>query len=291
MSHETNWGRCEKMIRSVKKIFCIFLLCLIAIVIPKHSAISTHVGQLIAQNTVNTILLDAGHGGVDSGASSRCGIVEKDINLAIALELQRLAEADGWRVVMTRTEDKMLGDGKGSIRSRKTQDLRARKEIIDRELPLVAVSIHLNSFREDPNVRGAQVFYPAGPGDEGVLEKSKMLAEAIQSERESGIDDGKERTALSKSGVMILNNPKAPTVIVECGFLSNREEARKLADREYQLKLAALIYNGIMRYIRETNEQGVEIVYSGNSFSEVEISSEQPVDKDASIKGVNVEKH
>ena len=254
------------MSKYIKTIFCIFLLCLIALAVPGHSAISTYVGKFIAGNT---IVIDAGHGGMDGGASSRSGTTEKDINLAIAFEVQRLAEADGWRVVMTRSEDKLLGGGTGSIRSQKTQDLIARKEIIDKELPLVAVSIHLNSFREDPGVRGAQVFYPKGPGNDEILEKSKMLAEAIQSELESGIDDGKERAAMSKSGVRILNNPKAPTVIVECGFLSNRDEAKKLADSEYQLKLAVLIYNGIMKYISGTNDDSVEIIDSANSLSGV----------------------
>ena len=263
------------MSRYIKTILCVFLLGVIAVAVPKHSSISTYVGKFTAKNT---IVIDAGHGGMDGGASSRSGILEKDINLAIAFEVKRLAEADGWRVVMTRNEDKLLGNGAGSIRSKKTQDLKGRKEIIDKERPFICVSIHLNSFREDSSVRGAQVFYPKGPGDESILENSKILAEAIQSELESGIDDGKERTALSKNGVRILNAPKATTVIVECGFLSNKNEAENLSDSEYQLKLAVLIYNGIMKYASGASDGSVELIDNANSISKVKISSEKSVD-------------
>jgi len=247
------------MKKTVETIICIILLCLITIAIPRYSATLQYVSKIFSMDTV---VIDAGHGGMDGGAESRSGTTEKNINLAIATEVKRLAQADGWRVVMTREEDRLLGRQEGSIRSKKTQDLKARKEIIDKEKPLVAVSIHLNSFKQDPSVRGAQVFYPSGPGDETVLSASKTLAETIQSELVAGLDDGTDRAALFKKDVLIFKNPKSPIVIVECGFLSNDIEAKKLEGREYQLKMAQLIYIGIMKFTGKAGQERVELIDS-----------------------------
>jgi len=203
--------------------------------------------QMIAASDV--ILIDPGHGGMDGGASSATGVTEKEINLSIAFYLRELAEADGWTVVMTREEDKGLGDNTGTtIRSHKTADLNARIEMIRKVKPNLAVSIHLNSFKQDPSVRGAQTFYPAGPGDQAILDESKKLAEAIQAQLIEGLADGNDRDALGKRDARMLKNPAAPLVIIECGFLSNPEEARLLQQEDYQRKLAKCIYDGILLY-------------------------------------------
>ena len=202
--------------------------------------------QLITATDV--ILIDPGHGGMDGGASSDSGTTEKDINLAIAFQIKELAEADGWKVVMTREEDIGLGGSKNkTIRSQKTADLIARRDMIKDVDPTVAVSIHLNSFKQDRSVRGAQTFYP-GSGDPAVIDESKILAEAIQEQLVTGIDDGTDRTALAKRDALIFKNPTVPMVIIECGFLSNAEEAKLLEQAEYQKKLAKHIYDGIMVY-------------------------------------------
>lgn len=202
--------------------------------------------QLITATDV--IVIDPGHGGIDGGASSDAGTTEKDINLAIALQLKELAEADGWKVVLTREDDRSLGEKEKTYRSQKTADLVARREIIKDVDPTVAVSIHLNSFKQDSSVRGAQSFYPAGPGEQTILDESKMLAEAIQEQLVIGIDDGTDRTALAKRDVLMFRNPTVPMTIIECGFLSNPEEAKLLEQKEYQRKLAKCIYDGIMLY-------------------------------------------
>ena len=209
--------------------------------------------------TVQTpvLLLDPGHGGLDGGAVSAAGVPEKNINLAIALEVKALAEADGWKVVLTRSEDKGLyegveTDGAGnvtslgghSLRSLKTQDLKNRKAMADEVKPDYAISIHLNSYKEDTRVRGAQVFY-GSKGSGEVLEESRLLAESIQQALIGGLADGNTRTALAEGGVRFLQQPAAPTALVECGFLSNPEEAALLSDPAYQKKLAACIYKGI----------------------------------------------
>lgn len=195
------------------------------------------------------ILIDPGHGGMDGGAQSSAGVCEKDINLAIALYIKQLAEADGWKVVMTREEDKALGSsGSKTIRSQKTADLLARKHMIRDVAPAVAVSVHLNSFKQDTSVRGAQTFYPSGPAEQSVIDESKKLAEAIQGQLILGMNDGTDRTALGKRDVLMFKQPTVPMVIVECGFLSNPDEAKMLEQKDYQKKLAKYIYEGILEY-------------------------------------------
>lgn len=107
-------------------------------------------------------------------------------------------------------------------------------------------SIHLYSFKQDTSVHGAQTFYPSGNVDEKILEESKRLAEEIQSNLIEGIADGTEREALAIRDVMLFKNPPVPIAIVECGFLSNWEEANLLAQEPYQRKLAQSIYQGIL---------------------------------------------
>lgn len=199
----------------------------------------------------DTLVIDAGHGGFDGGAVSKNGTSEKNINLQIALELARLAEKDGWKVIMTRTEDVGLeedGDERKAIRTKKTEDLKNRKRLIDKARPLAAVSIHLNSFQQDSSVRGAQTFYPSQAKSSEIVEESKRLAEAIQRRLVEGIDDGTRRKAMGKKDVLLLKNPTAVTVIVECGFLSNEEDEKNLKNPDFQRKLSEFIYEGIWEF-------------------------------------------
>lgn len=197
----------------------------------------------------DVLLIDPGHGGMDGGAESAAGVTEKEINLAIAKYIRELAEADGWKVVMTREQDISLGDTNSkTIRSKKTADLIARREIIREVSPLAAVSIHLNSFKQDRSVRGAQTFYPSGPEDQIVFMESKRLAESIQEQLIEGIADGTDRIVLAKRDLLMFKNPTVPMAIVECGFLSNPQEAELLSSEDYQRKLARCIYEGILKF-------------------------------------------
>jgi len=242
-----------------------FVLCLISIAVivasvPTYREVLRNVERIIS---TDWIVIDAGHGGFDGGASSAEGVTEKDINLAIAKKIEKLALADGWNVAMTRSEDVALNKSdKGAIRSKKTSDLLERKRIIHEVAPLATVSIHLNSFTADRSVHGAQVFYPSGSEKEPVISESKRLAETIQEQLINAIDDGTSRTALSKNGVLILKNPKTPIAIVECGFLSNYEEAKRLESSDYQEKLAKSIYNGIMIYADKEGKSKLKLVDS-----------------------------
>lgn len=246
--------------KKIKFVVCLTTMCFIIAVVPMYNDVLRSVEEI---TSADVIVIDPGHGGIDGGAESSDGVSEKNINLAIAKELESLAKIDGWNVVMTRNDDISLGeDAEGTIRSKKTKDLLERKRIISEVKPILAVSIHLNSFKEDRSVHGAQVFFPAGSNEELVISESKRLAETVQNFLSKGIDDGTKRTALSKSGVLILKNPSSPIVIIECGFLSNNTEAELLKSKEYQKKIATCIYKGIMDFSNKDVRKNIEIVDS-----------------------------
>ncbi len=236
--------------------FFLFALAIVILLVPIGLEITA-----IGPSKADILLIDPGHGGIDGGAQGSGGIHEKNINLNIAVLIKELAELDGWSVVMTRDEDKGLYPEKDrqSIRSLKTADLMARKEIIKNTSPLLAVSIHLNSFKQDPRVRGAQTFYPA-TGDQVICEKSKLLAEHVQDKLIEGISDGTNRLALSKNDVLIFKNSLVPIIIVECGFLSNPQEEMLLNEPSYQKKIAECIYLGVMEYTGKKRKPPLEVI-------------------------------
>lgn len=252
--------RVNDKVKKLKIIICLTAICFIIAAVPMYNDVLKNVEKI---TSADVIVIDPGHGGMDGGAQSAGGVTEKNINLAIAKELEHLAKTDGWNVVMTRNEDISLGENaNGTIRSKKTKDLLERARIISEVKPNVTVSIHLNSFREDRSVQGAQVFYPSGSEEKPVIAESKRLAEIVQESLSNGIDDGTERIALSKSGVLILKNPATPIIIVECGFLSNSREAELLESEDYQKKLAACIYKGIMTFSNKEVKKDIKILDS-----------------------------
>lgn len=198
------------------------------------------------------LVIDPGHGGVDGGAVSKHDISEKNINLRIAMKLRDIAEANGWKVVMTRDEDECLGESEPTVRSQKVRDLSMRKEIIDEAHAVAAVSIHLNSFPQDPSCRGAQTFYPKEQ-EESVREQSRLLAETIQASLSEGLGGKQERLAAEKSKVYIFKHPTPPIALVECGFLSNADEEYLLQDEQYQYELAVCMFKGLENFYRQIN--------------------------------------
>lgn len=188
-----------------------------------------------------TILIDPGHGGEDPGATAN-GISEKDINLSVAHKLKKCIEDNGGTAVMTREEDRSTGgDGKFS----KLEDLKKRRNMAKECGADIFVSIHMNKFTQE-KYKGAQVFYSASN------EESRILGEAIQKALPEILNDGNTRVAKKSDGnIFILNNVLVPSVIVECGFLSNSEEAEKLKNEEYQDKMAQAIYAGIENYFNK----------------------------------------
>lgn len=211
----------------------------------------------------DVIVIDPGHGGVDGGAESSRGVVEKTINLAIAQEVKKMAQQAGWQVVLTREDDDGLyEEDSGTIRSKKTQDLKARRQMIEEIRPEAVVSIHLNSYREDTAVKGAQSFYPASGGEREVLAQSKKLAEILQNKVGSVANGSDNRSALAKSDVFLFKEVSCPISIIECGFLSNPEDAAILQESQYQKEIAQAIYEAVMEFTGKEARKPIELIDS-----------------------------
>ena len=193
-----------------------------------------------------TVVVDAGHGGEDGGATGVHGELEKDINLAIALELQRLLEQHQFQVVMVRDWDTDLSDQNlPTVAQRKRSDLQRRLRLVEESGGCVLLSIHQNFFTES-QYSGAQVFYSANDP------RGEALAEAIRASITEPLQPENTRQNKVGEGVYLLEQCQVPAVLVECGFLSNPEEAAALADPDYQKRMAQAIYNGLVRYLKET---------------------------------------
>ncbi len=179
------------------------------------------------------IVIDAGHGGFDPGKVGFDDTYEKDINLAIALHLKAYFEQSGATVIMTRSDE-------NATAGNKNDDMRTRKESVNKAKGDVLISIHQNSF-EDSSVSGPQIFYYSS-------ESSENLAKNVQKEMNLELTPKKERNAAVNDSYYILKETKLPAIIVECGFLSNPEECKLLSDAEYQKKVAWSIYVGTINY-------------------------------------------
>lgn len=188
------------------------------------------------------VILDAGHGGWDPGKTGTFAD-EKMLNLAVVEKLQGYLEQSGATVFLTRDTDEALGGGK-------REDMAERKRIANESGGDILVSIHQNAF-PSAKAKGAQVFYHKSSGE------AKRLAECLQESLRERVDDGNTRQAKENGDYYILRTTELPAAIVECGFLSNREEERLLNDENYQDRLAWAIYCGIMEYF-EQSENGTE---------------------------------
>lgn len=192
--------------------------------------------------TNKVIIVDAGHGGADGGAVSSNGISEADINLQIALKLQNLLEESGATVILTRSDENAIYNfDEDTLREKKISDTKNRVKIGNNSSADIFVSIHLNKINES-QYNGWQTFYKTGN------ENGKKLATAIQNNLNQSMQKQNDRVPLKISNVYIVKYVEIPTVIVECGFLSNPEEEKNLQENTYQNKLAWGIYNGIMDY-------------------------------------------
>lgn len=188
------------------------------------------------------VVLDAGHGGADGGAVSADGVTESTINLSITRRLEGVLTFCGHTVVLTRTGERSLCDDPAApLRQQKVSDTRNRVSLVN-ELPAsYLISIHQNALPGHPAVRGAQAFYnrPAG-GD--------AMAQSIQSALNDAVNDRpKDARAISDS-IYLMYHAACPAVLVECGFLSNREETALLLQPDYQLHIAAAIAAGFHQY-------------------------------------------
>jgi len=191
------------------------------------------------------VVIDAGHGGVDPGKVGETGLEEKDVNLSIAYKLKDYLEMQNIAVTMTRTEDDLLVDC--SEKGFKTRDMKKRVEILESAEPTIGISIHQNSYPSE-KVRGAQVFYYEESAS------GKALAATLEQVLEERLDGEHRRTIKENKTYYMLKNTTVPTVIVECGFLSNRAEEALLATEEYRDRVAWSLHLGILRYLNEMND-------------------------------------
>ena len=187
-----------------------------------------------------TIMIDPGHGGMDGGAGSEPAL-EKDIALSVSEKLREFLNGQGAVVLMTREKDTDLADEETkSVRTRKSEDLKKRKQLINESSADLFVSIHLNAIPAE-QWRGAQTFYSPH------MPENKQIAADIQKELKGNLGNT-DRQPAEIGHVYILKEADIPGALVEIGFLSNPAERRLLENEDYQEKTAASISRGILRY-------------------------------------------
>ena len=202
----------------------------------------------ISDQTINmgkvTVILDAGHGGEDCGAVSENGVLEKELNMLMCIQIRDILSLYGINTVLTRTEDKLLYTEQQNIKGqRKIYDLKNRYLIASEYENAIFVSIHMNKFHES-KYKGLQVYYSQNN------EKSRGLASDIQSLVKCYIqNDNNREIKNASSAIYLLDRLECTAVLVECGFLSNKEETELLCDAEYRQQLAFLISEAIIKNI------------------------------------------
>ena len=180
-----------------------------------------------------TVIIDAGHGGEDGGATSCTGVLESNINLEIALRLNDLMHLLGIRTKMIRTTDISVYTSGGSLSAKKVSDLRQRVKMVNEEGSALLISLHQNYF-SDERYSGAQVFYAPTPGSEG-------YASSLQSAFVQTLNKGSNRQCKKADGIYLMQHINTPGVLIECGFISNHAEEANLRDPDYQKKLCCVI--------------------------------------------------
>ncbi len=193
--------------------------------------VKEQVSEIDKSNPV--IIIDPGHGGEDPGKVGINDILEKDINLQIAMKVRDLMEEVGIEVVMTREDDK--------VPERKKEDLENRVELINKTRPTIALCIHQNSYTS-PDIFGAQVFYHTKTAE--AVDIATLVQESLRA-----IDSSNTREIKKNDTYYMLKFSEAPTIIVECGFLTNPTEAQKLTTEEYQDEVAFAICEGIVKWL------------------------------------------
>lgn len=222
------------------------LLIVICIIAAFGYVKTEFIGANTLPDTTPTVIIDAGHGGFDGGATAVDGTVEKDINLQIALKTAQLLRFNGFDVIMTRSEDTGTEDDESvAIAKRKKSDLTNRLQIMKDNPDAVFVSIHLNKFTTSA-ANGAQVFYTKNRKEALCLAQSlqKSIKTLLQPQNDRVVKQGTNSTFLLKNAVV-------PTVIVECGFLSNKAELEKLKSEDYQSQMAFAVVCGITDYFKQ----------------------------------------
>jgi N-acetylmuramoyl-L-alanine amidase len=230
--------------RILKKGIHLIISIIVAILLFNINSITAKAYMKI--ETINTgkktIMIDPGHGGIDGGAVSKNGTIEKDINLKISLKLKKQFEDKGIIVLVTREKDEGLYSDTGRIRDKKNEDLQNRCSMKGKVSPDVFISIHLNMFQQS-QYYGAQVWY-SKEGEEAVL------AHIIQQNFIKDLDNSNNRREKCAKGAykLLRCHENVPSILIECGFLSNSNEEEKLKSDTYQEKIAVSIANSLEEF-------------------------------------------
>ena len=207
--------------------------------------------DITSKKLTKHIIIDAGHGFPDGGAVGISGTIESTINIKIAKKTAEILTKAGYTVTLTRKNENALTDEGQTLSQKKKNDMYKRLDMINKSDSDIFISIHMNKFTDSRN-RGAQVLYsPKFP-------EAALLANKIQKELCEIPENIKKRTALKGSDrIFLLSNSNIPAVIVECGFLSNYEEEKRLNSEKYQAKLAAAIADGVKSYYKSLKNQSL----------------------------------
>ena len=202
----------------------------------------------VENDDAKTIIIDAGHGGFDGGAVASDGTVEKELNLAVALKLDAVLRGIGYKTVLVRDCDTATNDPTDGGKA-KVSDIKNRVKLMDRYPNSIFVSIHMNKY-STTQPHGAQVFYS---NVEGSQDLAKLLQHSVATHVQA---DNKRVIKPTTKDIYLLNHATVPSVIVECGFLSNPSDLNHLKSQDYQLKLAVALSYGIIDYLKSDVEIG-----------------------------------
>jgi N-acetylmuramoyl-L-alanine amidase len=219
-----------------------FLACFVIVAMTANNRVVS-VPAIAGVNDRPIIVIDAGHGGPDPGCVGVNGELEKDINLAIALNLRDILVFSGFTVIMTRDTDISIHDaGIEGLRKQKLSDMENRKNIIKEYPESIFISIHQNQFTE-PQYFGAQMFFSTVNRDNfrfAQIMQNKFRELDPENNREAKLIDGE---------LYLFKNTVQPALLIECGFLSNEKDAARLADSEFQKQVAFTIFRGLIEFI------------------------------------------
>ena len=245
-----NLKRMGKYLKRTSFIACVLLIALLFIGLFNNLLIPRlYVSASAEETSKSIVIIDAGHGGEDSGAVGTNGVLEKELNLEIAFKVGELLRERGFTVIYTREDDKLLYRESENIKGiRKISDLKNRCEIARSYEGAIFVSIHMNSFGSS-KYSGLQVYYADNEG-------AARLAGCIRDSVREQVQPDNKRAIKKGKNIYVLENSLPDAVLIECGFLTNMEECQKLSEKEYQNKLSFAIVCGIIDYrnVKDTNQ-------------------------------------
>ena len=232
----------EKRNKLVSGYITILLITLLTVQLGNRAV--TAMSENATLNRKHTIVIDAGHGGIDGGATSCTGVLESHFNLEIALRLEDLCHLLGLGTQMIRKENISVYTSGNTIAQKKASDLKQRVRITQETPGAILVSIHQNQF-SDSRYSGAQIFYAKTEGSED-------LASKLQSALIETVNLNSHRQVKKGQGIYLMEHISCPGILVECGFLSNPEEEGKLRSEQYQKDLCCVIAAVLNQYVSNT---------------------------------------